>query len=131
MKLQTLFSWTIRNNIKLSSTVFVQRVLRLKKLVTVFSEKTDVPPPPPAPRPHCPPRIFSFSTALTMKIRPRLPKSNQFFLCPNYTIHENLVRIQPLGHKILCRQESCANTDANTNEICTKNNVLLPIGCRM
>ena len=72
MKCQTLFSWTIRNNIKLSSTVFVQRLLRLKKqqLVTVFSEKADVPPP----------KFFSFSTALTMKIRSISPKSNQFFV---------------------------------------------------
>ena len=43
---------------------------------------------------------FSYSTAVALKIRSRPPKSDQFF------IHENLVKIQPLVHKILCRQES-------------------------
>ena len=62
MKCQTLFSWTIET-VKLSSTVFVQRVLKIKT-----SRKTDVPLP----------RIFSFSTALTLKIRSRSPKPNQF-----------------------------------------------------
>ena len=45
--------------------------------------------------------------------------------------HANLVRIQPLVHKILCSQElKCdadanadPNADANTNGICTKNNM--------
>ena len=31
---------------------------------------------------------------------------SQFFVISQLCIHENLVRIQPLVHKILCRQES-------------------------
>ena len=45
------------------------------------------------------------STAVTMKIRSRSPKSNHFFVTPQLYIQENLVRIQPLVQKILCRQE--------------------------
>ena len=76
MKCQTLFSWTIRNNIRLPSTVFVQRVLRLKKQTSnsVFRESRCPPPT------HPPPELFSFSTALTIKIRSISPKSNQIFV---------------------------------------------------
>ena len=52
------------------------------------------------------PRIFSFSTAVTLKIRPRSPKYNQLFIMSQLYIHANLVGIQLLVHKILCRQES-------------------------
>ena len=62
----------------------------------MFSEKTDV----------LHPWIFSFSTAATLKIRSRSPKSYQFFVMSQLYISENLVRIQTLVHKILCRQES-------------------------
>ena len=51
-------------------------------------------------------RIFSFSTAVTLKIRSRSPKSNQFFVMSQLYINANLLRIQPLVQKILCRQES-------------------------
>ena len=51
-------------------------------------------------------RIFSFSTAVTLKIRSRSPKSNLFFVMSQLYMHVNLVRIQPLVHKILYRQES-------------------------
>ena len=34
-----------------------------------------------------PPDIFSFSTAVTLKIRSRSPKSNQFFVMPQLYIH--------------------------------------------
>ena len=64
-----------------------------------------------------PPWVFSFSTAVTLKIRSRSPKSNQFFMSQLY-IHENLVRIKPLVHKILLRE--CR---ADTNGVCTKNNM--------
>ena len=50
-------------------------------------------------------RIFCLSTALTLKIRSSSQKSNQFFLMSQLYIHANLLRIQPLVHKILCRQE--------------------------
>ena len=68
----------------------------LGKWATVFPEKTDV----------LPLWIFSFSTAETLKIRSRSLKSNQFFILSQLRILENLVRIQPLVQKILCRQES-------------------------
>ena len=50
--------------------------------------------------------IFSFSTAVTLKIKSRSPKCNQFFAKSQLYIQVNLVRIQPLVQKILCRQES-------------------------
>ena len=56
-------------------------VIRVNMVVKVFSEKTDVPQP-------C---IFSYSTAVTLKIRSRSPKSNQFFVMSKLCIHENLV----------------------------------------
>ena len=56
-------------------------------------------------------REFSiFSTAVILKIWSRSPKSNQFFVMSQLYIHENLVRIQPLVHKILCRLESVMPT---------------------
>ena len=50
---------------------------------------------------------------------------NQFFGMSQLYIHENLVRIQPLIYKILCRQESGsdANADADSNGIHTKINM--------
>ena len=70
----------------------------------MFSERTDV---------HWP-WIFSFSTAGTLKIRSRSPKSNQFFVMFQLYSHENLLRIQPLVHKILCRQDSVTPTPKPT-----------------
>ena len=61
---------------------------------------------------RCPqPWIFSFSTAVTLKIRSRSPKSKFFVMSKSY-IYENLVRIQLLVYKIhvLCRQESVRPT---------------------
>ena len=56
---------------------------------------------------RCPPWwIFSFSTAVTLKIRSSSPNSKQYFVMSQLYIHVNLVRIQPLVQKILCRQES-------------------------
>ena len=71
------------------------------ELVIVFSEKTDVPN-----------WIYSFSTTVTLNIRSGSPTSNQFFVVSRLYIHENLVRIQQLVHKILCRQESHVNAKA-------------------
>ena len=51
-------------------------------------------------------KIFRFSTAVTLKIKSRSPKLNQFFVMSQLYIHGNLVRIKPLGHKKLCRQEN-------------------------
>ena len=64
------------------------------------------------------PKIFShheflfFSTAVTSKIRSRSPKSYQFFLFELH-IHENLVRILPLVHKIY-REESVTSAPTLT-----------------
>ena len=57
-----------------------------------------------------PPLIFIFTIAVTLKIRSRSPKSKQFFVMSQLYIHEKLVRIQPLVHKILCRQDSVMPT---------------------
>ena len=57
---------------------------------------------------HC--EFSAFSTAVALKCRLRSPKSNQFFVKFQVYIHENLFRIQPLVHKILCRQESVTTT---------------------
>ena len=54
--------------------------------------------------------IFAFSAAVTMKIRSRSPKLNQFFVMSKLCIYENLVRIQPLVYKILSRQECVTPT---------------------
>ena len=56
----------------------------------------------------CPLREF-FSTAVTLKISQGHQIPNQLFMSQLY-IHENLVRIQPLVHMILCRQESVTQT---------------------
>ena len=47
-----------------------------------------------------------FSTPVTLKITSRSPKSNSSLLCLNYIPMQTLVKIQPLVHKILCRQEN-------------------------
>ena len=75
------------------------------KLISVFSEKTDVPQP----------WIFSFSTAVTLKIRSRSLKSNKFFVMSHIYIPENLVRIQRTVHKILFWQKTDADANTNTN----------------
>ena len=98
--LQHLFLWKNKKNI---NTLDWKNILSKATLVTVFSEKTDVPPPPPPPHP---PIKFHFFYAMTLKIRSRSPKSNQFFVLSQLYIHENLVRIKPLVHKLLCREES-------------------------
>ena len=59
--------------------------------------------------PH-PTMIFSFSTAVTLKIKSRSQKSDQFFVMSQVYTHENLVKIQPLVHKKLRRQGSVTQT---------------------
>ena len=61
----------------------------IKHLVTVFSEKTDVPPP-------------NFQLFYCCDFENKV--KSVLVMLQLYT-HENLVRIQPLVHKILCRQE--------------------------
>ena len=68
------------------------------------------------------PKEFSvFSTGVTLKIRSKSRKANQFFVMSQLYMHENLVRIQALVHKKLYRQES--DLDADANGICTINNI--------
>ena len=101
---------------------------------SVFSEKTDLftpppthssvshtlhlPPPPPPTHTHTHTHIyththethtqntlnFQFFYCCDLEIRSRSP--NQFFVISRLYIHENLVRIQSLVHKTLCREES-------------------------
>ena len=47
-----------------------------------------------------------FSTAVTLNIRSRSPKSNHFFVMSQLFIHENLVRIQPLFTRYCAHKES-------------------------
>ena len=74
-----------------------------------------------------PPWIFSFYTTVTLEIRSRSPKSNQFFVMSHLYILESLVRIQPLVHKILCRHES-ARRCQHQRDLHQKQYVPLPIG---
>ena len=66
---------------------------QINKQEAVFSEKTNVPSP-------------TFYTAVTLEIRSRSLKFNKLFFMLQLYIHENLVRLQPLVHNILCTQES-------------------------
>ena len=94
-----------------------------------FLEKTNALPQHTHTSPPPPTDIFSFSTAETLKIRTGTPKSKQFFvmIMTQLYIHENLIRIQPLVYKILCRQESFALLSTlptpNAYGICTKINM--------
>ena len=72
-----------------------------------------------------PPWIFSFSTAVTLKIMSRSPKSNQFFVMSQIYIHENLANIQPLVHKILCGQGCVTTRGCAPKWICPP-----PLKCR-
>ena len=66
--------------------------------------------------------------AVTLKIRLRSPKSNHFFAMSQSYSYGNLVRIQPLVPKILCRQESFMQMPTPTpTGSAPKNNVPLPV----
>ena len=95
--------------------------LTIVKQGTVFSEKTDAPHPSPTSLPTHTTMNFQLSIAVTLKIRQRSAKSTQFFVMFQLYIYENVLKIQPPVHKILCRKESDA--DANANGIRTKNNM--------
>ena len=70
------------------------------------------------------------ANVVTLIIRSRPPKSNQFFFMSQSHIHKKLVRIHPLLHKILCRQAKCdADADANANRNHTKINMSHPSPC--
>ena len=60
--------------------------------------------------PHTPPpqslKFTLFSSAVTLEIRARSPKSNQVFIMSQCYIHTNLVPICPPVHEISCTQES-------------------------
>ena len=81
------------------------------QLVTVFSEKTNV----------LPPWIFSFSTAVTMKIRSRSPNSNRFFAMFQLYIHKLW---QESNHWFTrqCHANASTNADGD-DEIHTKINM--------
>ena len=66
------------------------------------------------------------STAVTLKLGQDHQNRTSFFMSQLF-IHENLVRIQLLVHKILSRQENRMPT-LMPMPICTKINVPLPLG---
>ena len=55
-------------------------------------------------------KFGSLSPAVTLKIRSRSPKPNQFFIMSQCYIHANLVKIHPPVHEISCKQESVTLT---------------------
>ena len=85
---------------------------------SMFSEKTEAPYPP---SPHPQLWFFSFSTAVTWKIRSRSPNSNQF-LCPNYIYLWKLSKNPTTGSQDIVRTRKCetdADTDINANPVPT------------
>ena len=84
----------------------------MKELVVVFSEKTDVPTP----------RIFSFSTAVTLKTRSRSPKStgNQFFFYVLIIYLCKFGKNPTTGSQDIVQTRKC---HANANWIRNKNNI--------
>ena len=98
--------WTHRvgssANLKITKCFQRKQMVPYTPLLAPPPPTTTTPPPPP-PHTHTP-WIFSFSTAVTLKIRSRSPKSKQFFIMFQLHIHENSVRIQPLIQKLLYRQ---------------------------
>ena len=64
---------------------------------------------------HLPTVYFQFFyCCLTLKIKSKSPISDQFFIMSQLYIHENLLRIQPLVQRTLCRQESVMPTSMLT-----------------
>ena len=57
---------------------------------------------------------FSFFTTVTLKIRSRSPKPNQFFAISQLNTHEIFLRIQQLAHKILSKEENLTQTPTPT-----------------
>ena len=89
-------------------------------------KKIDAPlhphPHPPTPT-HTHQLSVFFSSTVTLKIRSRPLKYNQFFVISQLYIQEILVRIQPLVHKVLCKYESVtpmqSPTGSTPKTICT------------
>ena len=75
-----------------------------------LQKRTDVPPL----------WIFSFPIAVKLLLKSKSPISNQLFVMSKLYIHENLVRIQPLVLKKLCRQEKVmlTPTASTSKSIC-------------
>ena len=76
---------------------------------------------------RCPHTVnFQFSNAVTLKIRSRSPKSNQFFVMPKLYSHGHLGKNPTISsHDIVPTRKCHANADANTddNGIFTKTNM--------
>ena len=66
------------------------------ELIEVFLKKTDIPPL----------WIFSFSTAVILKIRSRSPKSIQFFVMSQNIYPWKFGKNPTTGSQEMCRQES-------------------------
>ena len=89
---------------------FLESVYFKSDLATVFSEKTDAPPT----------WIFSFSTAVTLKIRPRSPQSNQFFCYVPIINPWKIGKSRTTGSQDIMQTKKC---HADTNGIRTKINM--------
>ena len=77
-----------------------------------------------------PNRIFSFSIVVTLKIRSKSQKSNQFFVMSQLYIHESLKEsnLAITGSQDIVQTREChANADVNGIRI-QKQYVLLPLG---
>ena len=70
-------------------------------------------------------RIYSFPTAVTLKIKPRSPKSNQFFDMSQLYIHANWKNPNTCSQDIVQTRKWDANVDPN--RIHTNINVPLPV----
>ena len=55
-------------------------------------------------------KFGSLSPTVTLKIRSKSLKWNQFFIMSHCYIHANLVKIHPLVHELSCKQESVTPT---------------------
>ena len=96
------------------------------------SPPTSPPPhPAPHPHPHTHLQIFSFSTAITLKIRSWSPKCNKFCYVPIIyplkfgkkatTGSQDTVQTRKCDND--ARADANANADGNDNWICTKINM--------
>ena len=59
-------------------------------------------------------KMTSFFCCCDLENKVKVTKFYQFFVMSQLNVHENLVRIQPLVHMILCRQESVQNVEKVT-----------------
>ena len=71
--------------------------------------------------------LLVFFTAMTLKIRSRSPKSNQYFVMSQLYIHNKFGKNPTTGSQHFVQTRKCdadtnahADADSDTNRICTK-----------